>query len=131
MENEIKAIFVRDHVIQIKVEYSAVPPQVFLSNLRKFCCNKENAPGCSITLEWEQVPRPAGADAPGEQGKRKLFSLLYKLTIVHRAKGVCTPKRIHEVSSVSGTQRGRRSLYSLSMLPVCNCATSGFFERLL
>ena len=44
-------------------------------------------------------PRPAREDAPGEQGKCKLFSLGIQLTIVHRAKGVYTPKGIYEVSS--------------------------------
>lgn len=34
------------------VEYTHTIPQIFVSSMRKLCCDLAKAPGCHLTLEW-------------------------------------------------------------------------------
>ena len=42
-------------MLQITVEYSRPPPQIFVARLRRFCLDKQNSPNCQVSLNWEQA----------------------------------------------------------------------------
>jgi len=48
-------------MLQITVEYSSTPPQVFVSHMRQFCMDHQST-NCHISLEWEKKPIPPRED---------------------------------------------------------------------
>ena len=39
-------------MLQITVEYSRQPPQIFVQRLRRFCLDRQNSPNCEVALDW-------------------------------------------------------------------------------
>ena len=54
-------------MLQITVEYTRTPPQVFISKLRQFCTENRDPHGCHMSLHWVKAPEP-----PAEEEKEQL-----------------------------------------------------------
>ena len=101
-------------MLQITVEYSRTPPQIFVSRLRKFCLDQQNVPRCHISLQWVQATSP-----PAEEREEEPTARL-KYEISHDIKCKCC--------TVYRLPRGYRKSPSYPMLrgenhcPHCLCA---------
>ena len=42
-------------MLQITVEYSRQPPQIFVQWLRRFCLDRQNSPNCEVALDWMEA----------------------------------------------------------------------------
>ena len=49
-------------MLQITVEYTRMPPQVFLSQMWEFVREHQHPPGCHISLEWVKAPEEPAAE---------------------------------------------------------------------
>ena len=54
-------------MLQITVEYTRTPPQVFISKLRQFCTENRDPPGCHVSLHLVKAPEP-----PAEEEEEQL-----------------------------------------------------------
>ena len=71
-------------MLQITVEYSRPPPQVFVQWLRRFCLDQQNSPNCQVALHLEQAapdPQQPPRPPPASYGGIFTVTLKHKISI--------------------------------------------------
>ena len=87
-------------ILQITVEYSRPPPQVFVQRLRTFCLDGQNCPNCEVSLVWEQAvaepqqpPRPPSAYTGGIISTAAVKIVVYRQRRRYVFDAITTRKR--------------------------------------